>query len=323
MLNLYVETAIHLTPPTSDLVITRPIPSASSLQILPRPGSSRARTSPTPGQAKDGVSYSQQFLASQGSVYFRCGKAYPRTFIWRVLDSNRVLELRCADLARSEHEPREALLTIRLEVQNGIAPGGVELSDTEDQDVLHVFIITTHKELHTLAVPLDFFTNAENSKADSRKWCKTFVPSSFTIDTPHRLYAHTPFELFVALDSGRLQRLTRKAEDDGSYWIQDNFDDASWGASLRGMVKWRSNHLITYESRSLNQTTANAMIASSDSSHLYTICLNHTLRVWSLTTGKLVVSKDLLNRPIQPQDPHTILSPATPSFLRLFKDLDS
>ena len=319
MLNLYVETVVHLTPPTSNLVITRPVSSASSLQILPRPAPSRARTSATPGQAKDELSYAQRYLASQGSVYFRCAKAYPRTFIWRVLDGNKTLELRCADLARSEHESHEALLTISFEVQDGIVPGGVELSDTEDQDVLHAFIITTRKELHTLAVPLDFFRNAEESKVDSRKWCKTFVPSSFTIDTPHRLYAHSPFELFVALDSGRLQRLTRKAEDDGSYWIQDNFDDASWGASLRGMVKWRSNHFITYESRSLSQTTANAMIASSDSTHLYTICLNHTLRVWSLTTGKLVVSKDLLNKSIQPQDPHTILSPATPSFLRLFK----
>ena len=58
---------------------------------------------------------------------------------------------------------------------------------------------------------------------------------------------------------------------------------------------------------------------SSDSTHLFTICLNHTIRVWSLTTGKLVVSKDLLDRPIRSQDPHTILSPATPSYLRLFK----
>jgi nuclear pore complex protein Nup160 len=320
MLNLYVETAVHLAPPTTHSVVTLPLPSASSLQLLSRGGSTSERTSLTPpSQAQDEATYVKQFLASQGSVYFRSAHTYPRTFIWRVLEGNNVLELRCADLARSEHEFDEAYLTLRFEVEDLIVPGGLALSDAHDQDVLHIFIVTTKKELHTLAVPLKFFAKIEHSQVDVRRWCKTFVPSSFTIDTPHRIYAHTPFEIYLSLDSGRLQRLTRKAGDDGSHWIQDNFDDISWGSSLRGFVKWRNNQSIAYDSRSLSQTTANAMIASSDSTHLYTICLNHTLRVWSLTTGKLVVSKDLLDRNIRPQDPHIILSPASPSCLRLFK----
>jgi nuclear pore complex protein Nup160 len=319
MLNLYVETSAHLEPSTSDSVVTLSIPPANSLQLRSGAPVSRIGKSPVTAYAKNEPTYATRFLASQGSIYFRRAKTYPRTFIWRLLEGNNTLELRCADLARSEHEVDEAYLTIRFEAQDLILPGGVALSDVEEQDVLYIFLITSNKELQTLAVPLDFFRKAEASHVDRRSWCKTFVPSSFTIDTPHRLHAHTPFELFVSLDSGRLQRLTRKAENDGSHWIQDNFDDKSWGASLRGMVKWQSSQSIPYDSRYLSQTTANAMIASSDSTHLYTICLNHTLRVWSLTTGKLVASKDLLDRAIQSQDPHTILSPATPSFLRLFK----
>lgn len=317
MLTLYAETALHVTPFTSDSVITLSIPPAGSLRPFSR--TSRVKGSSLATQARDEATYIKQFLASQGSLYFRHAKKYPRSFVWRVLDEGKILELRCADLARSKHETSEAFLTVRFEVQDAILPGGIALSDTEDQEMLHIFLVTSQKELHTLAVPFNLFRNAESAQADSRTWCKTFVPSSFTIDTPHRLYAHTPYELFVSLDSGRLQRLTRKAGDDGLQWTQDNFDDTSWGASFRGMVKWRNNQFISYESRSISQTTANAMIASSDSTHLYTICLNHTLRVWSLTSGKLVVSKDLLDRPIRPQDPHTILSPATSSFLRLFK----
>ena len=310
---------MNLAPSTSDSAITFPLPSTSSLQLLSRTTPPSARNSVVPSQANDEATYVNQFLASQGSIYFRCAKTYPRTFIWRVLKGNKTLELRCADTARSEHESKEAFLIIRFEIQDVIVPGGIALSDTEDQDVLHIFIITSKKELHTLAVSLDLFKGAQDSNIESRRWCKTFVPSSFTIDTPHRLHAHTPFELFVSLDSGRLQRLTRKAGDDGSNWIQDNFDDASWGASLRGIVKWRNNQTIPYDSRFLSQTTANAMVASSDSTHLYTVCLNHTLRVWNLTTGKLVVSKDLLDRALGPQAPQTILSPATSSFIRLFK----
>lgn len=319
MLNLYVETVAHLEPPTSNSVITLSIPPANSLQLLSGTIASRSGRSSKSPHPRNESTHVKQFLAGQGSIYFRRAKTYPRSFVWRVLQDNKILELRCADLARSEHEVDEAYLTVRLEVPDLILPGGIALSDVEGQNVLYIFLITFTKELHTLTVPLDFFRKAEASDVDRRMWCKTFVPSSFTIDTPHRLHAHTPFELFVALDSGRLQRLMRKAEDDGSYWIQDNFDDRSWGASLRGMVKWQSNQFIPFESRVLSQTTANAMVASSDSTYLYTICLNHTLRVWSLTTGKLVVSKDLLDRAIQSQSPHTILSPATPSFLRLFK----
>lgn len=317
MLGLYAETAVHLAPSQSYPVITISLSPASNSQILPRTTSPRARHSAVPAPAKDEATYAKQYLTSQGSVYFRSVKAYPRTFLWRVLDGSKVLELRCTDLVRSEHETDEALLTVCFEVPDPILPGGVALSDAEDQNVLHAFIITSQKELHTLALPLNLFRDDSNSIADSRRWCKSFVPSSFIIDTPHRLYAHTPFELFVSLDSGRLQRLTRKIQDDGSCWIQDNFDDRSWGASLRGMVKWHGNQSIPYGSRSLSHTTANAMIASSDSTYLYTICLNHTLRVWSLTTGRLVVSKDLLDRFVRPQDPHPVLSPATQSFLRI------
>lgn len=318
MLNLYVETSTNIEPAISGSVVTLTLPSTSGLPILSRKDSTQPKTSVIATQAKDEASYATQFLASYGSIYFRCAKTYPRTFIWRVLEGNKVLELRCADLARSEHEVEEAYLTLRFEVPDVIIPTGVALSDVEQQDLLHVFIVTSKKELYTLALSLDFFRNVDASKIDSRRWCKTFVPSSFTIDIPHRLYAHTPFELFVSLDSGRLQRLTRKAEEDGSHWTQDNFDERSWGASLRGMVKWQSGQSIAFDSRYVSQTTANAMVASSDSTYLYTICLNHTLRVWSLTTGKLVVAKDLLDRSIRPSEPHTILSPAAPSFLRLF-----
>ena len=260
MLNLYVETAAHLEPPTSDSVVTLSIPSANSLRLLSSNTGLRPKNPSMPNYPKNESTYAKRFLASQGSIYFRQARTYPRSFVWRVLEGNTTLELRCADLARSEHELDEAYLTIRFEVQDLILPGGVALIDVEGQDVLSVFLITSSKELQTLAVPLDFFRYAEASRGDIRKWCKSFVPSSFTIDTPHRLHAHTPFELFVSLDSGRLQRLTRKAEDDGSYWMQDNFDDKSWGASIRGMVNWQNNQSIPYDSRSLSQTTANAII---------------------------------------------------------------
>ena len=317
MLELYVETAVHLDPPHKDTVVNLDLPasSTSSHSLSLRNASSRSQTQ---DRARDEASFQKQHISDHGSIYFRQAGSYPRTFLWRVLEGGQILELRCADLVKSEHEVNEAYLTLRLKLEHAILPAGVALADVGDDEALSVFIITRGRQLHTLKLPLDFFRTTEASRRDSLTWCKTFVPSSFTIDLPYRLHAYSPYHLFVSLESGRIQSLTRNTGDDGSHWSQAMFDEKSWGASLRGMVKWHSAQAIQYDSRSYSHTTANAMVASSNAKHLYTICLNHTIRIWNLATGKLEVSRDLLDRVVAPHDPPTILSPAAPPFLRVF-----
>ena len=232
------------------------------------------------------------------------------------MNDDRVLEIRCADLARSEHDQKEAYLTLSIEFQDSIISGGVALADADNADILCIFVITTSRELHTLSLPTEVFRNNKVTTADFRAQCRTVVPSSFTIDQPHRLYANTPFELFIAFDSGRLQRLSKTAE--GRDWTQDIYDDRTWTASVRGMLNRRVIRTMQLGSRVLDHLTAQAIVAAPDSTFVYTVCLNHTLRVWNLTTGKLVISKDLLNKRRQPQDPAQ-LNPAEPAFIRLFQ----
>ena len=232
------------------------------------------------------------------------------------MNGDKVLEIQCADLARSEHDQKEAHLTLSFEFQESIISGGVAFSDADNSGFLWIFVITSNRELHTLSLPTEVFRKEKAIAPDVRQWCRTVVPSSFMIDQPHRIYANTPFELFISFDSGRLQRLTKTAE--GKDWMQDIYDDRTWTASLRGMVARRGIKTVHLGSRVLDPSTTQAIVASSDSTFVYTVCLNHTLRVWNLTTGKLVLSKDLLNKPRQPQDA-VQLNPAEPAFIRLFQ----
>lgn len=316
MLNLYRATPFQIKPSTPSSIIRHEIPSQDGshrrLRFPSSPGPSGDQTR----LAKDEKSFGEQYLATQSSIYFRRTKTYPRSILWKVINEDKSLEIRCADLARAEHDQKEAHLTLSFEFQDSITPGGVALADADNADVLWVFVITSSRELHTLSLPTDVFRNSKALAGDIRQWCRTVVPSSFVIDQPHRLYANTPFELFISFDSGRLQRLTRAAE--GKDWMQNNYDDRTWTASIRGMVSRRGIKTMQLGSRVLDPSTAQAIVASPDSTYVYTVCLNHTLRVWNLTTGKLVLSKDLLNKPRQPQD-LAQLNPAEPAFIHLFQ----
>ena len=318
MLNLYTETPCQVKPSTPSSLLSFLCPSRDGTSRRSKHLSSSNAVEGHGGVAKDEKAFVSRYLASQSSIYFRQTKSYPRSFLWRVVGAEKVLEIQCADLTRSANDQNEAHLTLRFEFQDSIAPNGVALSDPDNANMLIIFVITMKKELHTLSLPTDFFRTPKASSGDVRQWWRSVVPSSFVIDHPHRIFANTPFELFVSFDSGRLQRLTRTAEDKGSSWTQENYDDRSWSASLRGIVPWRGTRAIQFGSRVLDPSTAQALVAASDSTYVYTVCMSHTLRIWNLTTGRLVASKDLLNKVRQPQD-QVQLNPAELSFVRLLK----
>jgi nuclear pore complex protein Nup160 len=214
MLKTYKETRVDARPTEPKSTISIQIPSHDGAQRRAKfsvaPG-----TAPLDAVARDEDAFSRRYLATQGSVYFRQRKTYPRSFLWRVVDDNKVLEIRSADLTKSATEHHEARLTLRLEFQDTILPSGVALADREDHEVLNVFVITGTKQLHTLALRPEIFKRAASIDENVADWCKTCTPAPLTFANPHRLHASGPLELFISLDSGALLRLTRKASDDG------------------------------------------------------------------------------------------------------------
>lgn len=215
MAKIYKDTRVDLRPFSPATV--------ANIQVSPQesaPRRTRFSISSTTDQpeipiAKDEDEFARRYLATQGTVYFRKRKSYPRTFVWRVVNDNKVLEIQCADLTKSGTERFEYNVTLRLHFPEQILPYGVALADAEEHEVLSVFVITASKQLHTLSLRPEFFRRTESIDDNVSEWCKTCVPAPLSFSTPHRLHASSPQELFISLDNGALLRLTRRAGDDG------------------------------------------------------------------------------------------------------------
>lgn len=322
MLNLYTETALQAKPSTPSSLVRIQVPRSD--------GSYRNRPVEDPNRQvfpKNEKAYAAEFLSSQTSLYFRQRKAYPRTFLWKVVDSDHVLQIQCADLARAADDTQEAHLTLSLEFQDKIIPSGVVFSDTEQEDVLYAFVVA-HKssslrgdqyELHTIAIPSNYFRKATNVQKDTKKWCSTYLSSGFVMSRPYKLHAHGPYELFIAYEGGKIQKLTRQFQS--AEWEATHLEDkdigGTVGRTVGRLVKWGAPAPVEGDPRSLPSSTAHAMVAGKPE-HLYTLCLNHTLRVWHLVNGTVVATKDLLDKPRHKHDNIQINSGES-GFIKLIK----
>lgn len=269
-------------------------------------------------RAENEEKFSERHLATSGSVYFRKSHRYPRSFLWRILEDDQVLEIRSVDLSKSEHEHQDAAVILRIGLPSTIVQGGIALADPEEGDSLNVFVLTKGNELYTFNLRPEFFNRTAATEEDVRKWCKVFRPASFSISSPHRLVACSYLELVVALGDGRLMRLAREAGSDGSTWHESTYNDGQWGSSLRGLIRWQGSNTVRYNGQTLDQTTAVAMAPSPDGKHILSVCLNHTFKALNLASGKVGFTKDLQNRLREPQDiSKVMLNPGTTQVLQV------
>ncbi|ETN36603.1 uncharacterized protein HMPREF1541_08881 [Cyphellophora europaea CBS 101466] len=290
MLNLYTEVAFQAVSPAAPSIHEIPRKNGSFNDKIPN----RRENSYT----RDENEYSAQHLSSDGSVYFRSNPdVTPRSCLWTVSRNARVLQIRPADLARNERDTKEAYLTLQFAFQDPIREHTVALTDSDHDDDLHAFVCTTKEEIYHLAIPSSAFKTRDMLDADTKQWCYAIENSLLSINHVFRLHAQSPFELFVCFTSGSIQRLHRKA--DGRRWEAVNYSEKS---SFLGLFAGGSSRKIEYGSTVVDSRAAQAMQASPDSNYLYTVCLNHQLRVRHIPTGKLVVAKDLLDRDEDNQD---------------------
>ncbi|KAE8306500.1 nucleoporin Nup120/160-domain-containing protein [Aspergillus transmontanensis] len=318
MAKIYKDTKVDLRPYSSNAVVNIQIPTHASTQSRARFSISSSVGADEP-IAKDEEEFSRRYLSSQGSIYFRKRTVYPRSFLWRVVNDSKVLEIQCVDLTKGGIEHSVYNNTIRLDFQEEILPSCVDFADLEDHEVLSVFVITASKQLYTLSLRPEFFRRTSAIDNNVLDWCKSYVPAPLSFSYPHRLHASSPLELFISLDNGALLRLTRRSGDDGSNWSPLTFDERTWGASIRGLVRWHAQPSIKYKGRNLDTNLANAIATTSDQTYAFAVCLNHTLKIWNLATNKLAATTDLLGREVQEPDSLSYtLNPADSSFIRVF-----
>ncbi|EQL29021.1 hypothetical protein BDFG_08284 [Blastomyces dermatitidis ATCC 26199] len=365
MLKIYKETKVDARPTAPASIVNIPIPSFSYGHSNPQQRRTKFSLLPSTSTAthsddttRDEDAFAKRYLATQGAVYFRKRKTYPRSFLWRVVggndggDDDKFLEIQSVDLTKSASEAmtpttgstttaaaaasmmttsnnanstshyqhqHEAKLLLRLEFPEKIIPHGVALADLEDHEVLSLFVVTRDRQLYTISLRQEFFRRAAAIDENVTDWCKVSCPAPLAFAHPHRLHASSPQELFISLDNGALLRLTRRVGDDGSNWSAITFDEKPWGSSLRGLVKWSGQQQIRFDGRVLDPNTSNAIATTSDQAFVFVVGLNHTLKIWNLASHKLVATKDLLNRTGQQQDTvPATLNPSESAFIRVF-----
>ncbi|KAL8798785.1 MAG: hypothetical protein Q9182_006397 [Xanthomendoza sp. 2 TL-2023] len=315
-LHAFIETQIDLEIVGHGPVVQISLPSSRAS----RP--QRRVVSTTTGSAafKNEEAYSRSCLATASSIYFSKLQSYPQSFLWRILENSRVLELRSADLRKNVNNRVDATVVLQLGFPSAIRKGGVAFADDE-ADTLNVFILTKgNDDLVTLTVPNKSFYDVAALNENTSEWCKSFRPAPFNLSPPHRLIAGSPRQLVVALADGKLLNLTRGAGQDASTWQELFCEDGKWGSSLRGLINWQGNNTVRHDGTVLDQNAAIAMSFSPSRTHLLTVCANHTFKIWNRAKGIKLFTSDLLHQSREPQDlPRVMLDAGSSELLRVFE----
>ncbi|KAL8717789.1 MAG: hypothetical protein Q9225_005004 [Loekoesia sp. 1 TL-2023] len=315
-LNAFIETRVDLEPTGQGSVVQIQLPSSGTFSRASWP---QRRVVSTTAVRRDVETYTRSCLTSAGSIYFSKARKYPRTFLWRVLDNSKVLELRSVDLSKNDREPKEADILLQLGFSSAIRKGCVALADDEE-GVISVFALTKSNELVTLTIPTTLFSDVAASEEMPEELCQMSSPSTIKFCNPHRLVAASPHQLVITLDDGGISKLKRRPGQDSSTWETVTCSEGKWTSSLRGLIRWQGSNSVRYNGMILDPNTAIAAEFSPSRKHLVTVCVNHTLKIWNLEKGSVVFSMDLLGQEREPQDVASVLLDAGNSeILRVFE----
>lgn len=207
----YKETRLNLDATAQGSTVAIHIPAPGASTVWGRKSEKRSHITEPP-IAKDENAFKKTQLATAASIYYRQYYKSPRSFLWRILEDEKVLSIRAVDVSKQTNTP-DSNITLRLTFPSVIVPGCVSFSDSKEHDVLNVFVVTDTKHLYTLALRPDFFRKPSSTEDNVRDWCKVSVITSFTTARPHRLFCLNANELLASSPNGELQKLSRKSAD--------------------------------------------------------------------------------------------------------------
>lgn len=287
---LYTEARLNIEPafPGSTIAFTLP---TSSLGTFGSRSNAKRTVIAEQHVDQDEDAFTRRHLATDGSMFFRQHHAYPRSFLWRVLDNRKMLEIQAVDLDHDYHDKFEANLTILLQFPSALRPFCVAFAEPTDRDALTIFAITTANDLYTITLHRDFFVNPAASEQDIENWCKRTEPTLFSGRVPYRLVAQNVDELLVTLDDGAICRLFW--DNANNSWDGSRYQHSNW--SVRGLLSWKAQPSVRFDNADLAISAAAAVSMSPDRQHILSVCLDHTIRTWNVASGKSGVQKDLLD----------------------------
>ncbi|CZT48116.1 uncharacterized protein RSE6_08775 [Rhynchosporium secalis] len=300
----YKEIRLNLESTTQGCTVAVRLPSHGASTYSSRATQKRPHIVDVP-VAEDENAFRARYLASEASIYHRTYHQSPRSFLWRILEDGKVLSIQSVDISKPS-TVADANITLRLTLPSAIKPGCIALSDSKEHDVLSVFILVESKQLYTLTLRPDHFRRAVSTEDNVGDWCKTYSSAAFSLKAPHRLVALSADELLISTIDGALLRLGRGSGGDGSAWKEIHYNEGGWGLHVRSMRIFSNSSTIVYCGQHLDHATATSIASPGVSIHgkqyAFTVCLDHRLRVWNLSTGKLAFTKDMLGQELDPTE---------------------
>ncbi|KAF8468171.1 nucleoporin Nup120/160-domain-containing protein [Kalaharituber pfeilii] len=275
---------------------------------------------------------------------------------WEVLSIQAADVVKGPEDGISALDRGHAAPVLRFHFPDKIRENCVALADVPNKDEVIVYVMTVANTIYTLRLKGDLLRNGGGGATaragrgggigignlKEAEYCKTYHPTVFALHSPHFLVAIDHERLLVSLQDGVLLRLDRGEEEDDateSTYTEKTFSDATYVSLIKNKLPWMSSGISRYQGANVSHSAAisTAIFAPYINSHddddpmggfplrdrkntlLFTVSINHTLKIWSLEKGMLLQAYDLMNQPSANTNIKTILHPAPAQLLAIIE----
>lgn len=220
-----------------------------------------------------------------------------------------MLSIRVADICK-KHKDSENPVILNIRFTSPLRTSCIGFADCADHDAVTVFAIDYANNLHAITLRPDFFKKRSATDNGLGDAVKSHSPPGFGFKHPHRLVAVSPDQFIVTMHDGGILKFDRNKSQDattnGAVWKETIYNVAGWGQSLRSLVPLRRQQTVKYDKVNMEVTAATSAAITSmghkDTSFLFTICLDHRMRVWDVRTGQILYTGDIVNTDRDPND---------------------
>ncbi|KAI1304764.1 nucleoporin Nup120/160-domain-containing protein [Xylaria venustula] len=290
---LFKETRLSFELSSPTYIVDIQLPSIASTSRNRRQNNGSTRSG-----GDDGTLHAQNH-ATASATYHRKHHAYPKSFLWRVLDGNSILSLRTIDVYKPDRA-FDANLILNFHFPNTIRPSCIAVSDPPDHDALTVSVLDDVGQLYTLLLRPDSFRKRSFVEAGLGDACKIFTVNSLQgFKTPYRLVAVRPDQLIVALTDGGLIKLEKNKPQTAPHapWKETLYTAKGWVQGIKGFLSSRGDY-----DAAAAVSAVETSLGLDNASFLFTVCLDHRLRVWNLNNGLIIWTEDMLNAAREPNE---------------------